>query len=245
METTPSGNSRVTGTDGGPGVAAAPGATAATATDGEAAALPVLGMIAYGRLAAFSRLAQDAAAAPDLHERLALSRFAGAALARLDQVAERVAEIGGDLEPVMRPFAGALVEFDERTEASTWWERLLKGYVGYGVSDDFARVVAGGLDPVTRDVVEEAVSDGGYATWVVDELAAGGVDDVTLAPRLALWGRRLVGEALGAVQRVLVQHPELEPLLELALTGQDPAQRLFSELTAEHTRRMNRLGLAA
>jgi hypothetical protein len=243
METTPSGTSHATGTDTG-SAPAAPAAPAAV-TDGEAAALPVLGMIGYGRLAAFSRLAQDAAAAPDLQERLALSGFAGAALARLDQVAERVAEIGGDLEPVMRPFAGALVEFEERTEASTWWERLLKGYVGYGVSDDFARIVAGGLDPVTRDVVEEAVADRGYATWVVDELAAACADDATLAPRLALWGRRLVGEALGAVQRVLVQHPELLPLLELAQPGQDPAQRLFSALTAEHTRRMDRLGLAA
>jgi hypothetical protein len=215
------------------------------ALSGEAAALPVLGMIAYGRLAAFSRLAQDAAVAPDLHERLALSRFAGAALERLDQVSQRVTEVGAELEPVMRPFAGVLVEFDERTEASTWWERLLKGYVGYGVSDDFARIVAGGLDPVSRDVVEDAVADRGYASWVIDELAAAGAADPTLAPRLALWGRRLVGEALGAVQRVLVQHAELVPLLELALPGPDPAGRMFSELTAEHTRRMDRLGLAA
>jgi hypothetical protein len=212
-------------------------------------ALAVLGMLAYGQLAAFSRLAADGSTAPSLAERLELSRLAGVALSRVEQVSGRVAELGGELEPVMAPFAGVLVEFDERTGCSTWWERLLKGYVGYGVADDFSRIVAQGLDPASRDVVLGALADQGHASLVVDVLAAAGAADPTLAPRLALWGRRLVGEALGVVQRVVAQHQELSSLLEdvavdLPGTG-DPQQRLFALLTAEHTRRMERLGLTA
>ena len=207
----------------------------------------VLGMVAYSELAAFSRLAADAAAAPSLAQRLELSRLAGVALARLDRVGQRARELGGELQPVMEPFAGVLVEFDRRTEPGTWWERLLKAYVGYGVSDDFGRIVAEALDPTTRDLVVDVLSDDGHAQLVVDSLAAAASEDPTLASRLALWGRRLFGESLGVVQRVVAEHPELATLLEEAATALpgsgDAHQRLFAALTADHSRRMERLGL--
>lgn len=209
--------------------------------------LGVLGMLGYSELAAFSRLAADAALAPELAQRLELSRLAGAALRHLDQVGVRVGELGGDLQPVMEPFAGVLVEFDRRTVPGTWWERLLKGYVGYGVSDDFGRIVAHALEPRTRDLVVEALADAGHAKLVIDSLAAAGVADGTLASRLALWGRRLFGEALGVVQGVIAQHPEVACLLDDAVEGMpgsgDAQQRLFAALTADHSRRMERLGL--
>lgn len=204
----------------------------------------VLGMLAYGELAAFSRLAADAAVAPDLGHRIELSRLAGLTLRRLDDVSARVAELGSDLEEVMRPFAGVLVAFDQRTEPSTWWERLLKTYVGYSVADDFSRIVATAVGPRTAALAGEA-AEGPQAPLVVDALAAAAASDAALASRLALWGRRLVGEALGVVQNLLVAHPALRDLLEPAVaagTG-DVQQRLFSVLTAEHSRRMERLGL--
>ncbi|WP_199424631.1 ferritin-like fold-containing protein [Actinotalea solisilvae] len=223
------------------GADAGPAATTEDAPEAPAgSALAVLGMLAYGQLAAFSRLAADAAQAPELAQRLELSRQAGVALQRLERVRARVEELGAELEPVMEPFAGALVEFDERTSPGSWWERLLKGYVGYGVADDFSRIVAARLDPASRDLVVDALTDAGHAELVVDALAGGATQDPTLASRLALWGRRLVGEALGVVQRVLADHPEIRALVEDAPDGQ---QRLFAALTAEHSRRMERLGL--
>lgn len=229
------------------------GATSLSASDthddarGTDAALSVLGMLAYSELAAFSRLAADAALAPTLAQRLELSELARTALDRLDRVRARMVELGGDVETVMGPFAGALVEFDERTVPGTWWERLLKAYVGYGVSDDFCRVLAGPLDPTTRDLVLDVLGDDGHARLVVESLAEAGHADATLASRLALWGRRLVGESLGAVQRVLAQQPVMRDLMVRALGEEGPAgdvqQRLFARLTAEHSRRMERLGL--
>jgi hypothetical protein len=210
-------------------------------------AAAVLGMVAYLELASFSRLAADAGLAPTLRQRLELSDMARRALDRVDRVAARVEELGGQLEPTMGPFAGVLAEFDSRTVPSTWWERLLKGYVGYGVADDFCRILAGSVDASTRALVEEVLDDESHSRFVVEALAEAAQGDPTLASRLALWGRRLVGEALNAAQRVLADHPTMAELLDVALPEHqgDAQQRLFSLLTADHSRRMDRLKLAA
>ncbi|NKX50165.1 hypothetical protein HER39_06195, partial [Arthrobacter deserti] len=68
-----------------------------------------------------------------------------------------------------------------------------------------------------------------------------------LASRLALWGRRLVGEALTQARRVASEHQFLGALLHQA----DPAawkaatEALFAQLTGNHSRRMNALGLTS
>ena len=69
--------------------------------------------------------------------------------------------------------------------------------------------------------------------------------DRTAGGRLALWGRRLVGEALSQAQRVAVERDALSALLvgggvDLAEVG-----RMFARLTDDHTTRMARLGLSA
>jgi hypothetical protein len=223
----------------------------AHATDDDAgdagSALAVLGMLAYGELTAFSRLAADAALAPDLGQRLHLSGLARTALDRLDRVRARITELGGDLESAMAPFGNLLVEFDERTVPGSWWERLLKAYVGYGVSDDFCRFVAEPLDPTTRDLVLDVLGDDGYARLVVDSLAEAGGADATLASRLALWGRRVVGESLGVVQQVLAGNPRMRDLVVQVIGDDVPTgevqQRRFARLTAEHSRRLEGLGL--
>jgi len=228
--------------------AVGPGAAGPAGSDAVGDALAVLGMVAYLELAAFTRLAADAGLAPSLAQRLELSELAGQSLSQLHRVRERIAELGGELEPVMAPHAGLLVEFDTRTVPSTWWERLLKAYVGYGIADDFCRALARTVDERTRQVVEEVLEGEVHTDLVVRSLAQAAQGDPTLASRLALWGRRLVGEALNAVQAVLERQPQMRPLLEAGMVderGADAQQRLFALLTAEHSRRMGRLGLAA
>jgi hypothetical protein len=210
--------------------------------------LAVLGLLANSELIAFTRLAADSATAPTLGDRLELCRIGGVAAGRLSRLADRAGELGAELPDVVAPFVGTYADFDARTPTSSWYERLLKAYVGYGVEDDVARLLAVGLDPQTRAVVLEVLDDDGHAGLVVDRLTTAMRDDPVLASRLALWGRRLVGEALGVVQRVVAEHGELRALLEEALPdagGPGLQQRLFGVLTAEHTRRMDRLGLTA
>jgi len=246
---------------------ARPGVTGATtspvATSAEPDTIELLGLVAQLEDVAFARLAADAAEAPTTEQRLELSRFAAAAVERRERVLARIAELGADPVAALRQFDHVLDDFDARTQPATWWERLLKAYVGYGVADDFCRLAAEGLDPESRRVVLEVLDDASHAELAVAELdAAGGADDV-LSARLALWGRRLVGEALGVVQRLLVQRPGLVRLVsegaatEHSVGGEqnagtdvvtapaNPPTKLFGELTAQHTRRMSRLGLTA
>ena len=67
--------------------------------------------------------------------------------------------------------------------------------------------------------------------------------------RLALWGRRLMGEALSQAQRVAADRDALTALLTGGVDrpGMDLAAigRLFTRLTENHAKRMEALGLAA
>lgn len=242
----------------------APAGPAAAVTDGpdrvrHADTVELLGLVAQLEQVAFARLAADAAVAPSTDQRLQLTRFAAAAVARRDTVLARLTELGADPVAAIGQFDHVLDDFDARTQPSTWWERLLKAYVGYGVADDFCRLAAEGLDEESRRVVLAVLDDAAHAELAVAELDAAGSDDGVLSARLALWGRRLVGEALGVVQRLLVQRPGLVRLVEQREEPVAPAEqqaegrpspanpptKLFGELTAQHTRRMSRLGLTA
>jgi hypothetical protein len=72
-------------------------------------------------------------------------------------------------------------------------------------------------------------------------------DDPRLSSRLALWGRRLVGEALTQAQRVVLERAVLGGLLQDTEQGvyEDEVKTLFASLTRNHSRRMSRLGLTA
>lgn len=224
----------------------------------------LLGLVAHLQHVAFGRLAEDARVAPTTEQQLRLSRLAAAAVDRRDRVLARVAELGGDPARCLGAYARLLEDFDNRTQPSTWWERLLRSYVAEGVSDDFCRIAAAAVDERSRALLLDVLDDAAHAELAVAELETAGAQDEVLVSRLALWGRRLVGEALGVVQQALAGHPALARLVTRqhgAVDGTpgaaaadatgapddaaDAPARLFGELTAEHTRRMSRLGLTA
>lgn len=243
---------------------AVPEALAPAAAD----TVELLGLVAHLQHVAFNRLAEDARVAPSTAQQLDLSRLAAAAVDRRDRVLARVVELGGDPELCLGAYARLLEDFDSRTQPSTWWERLLRSYVADGVSDDFCRIAASAVDDDSRALLLEVLDDAEHANLAVGELEAAGAQDAVLVSRLALWGRRLVGEALGVVQQAMSAHPGLGRLVTRrdaeaaeAVAQAAPADaapvpgaaaddsgapaKLFGELTAEHTRRMSRLGLTA
>ncbi len=212
-------------------------------------AVDLLGLVAHLEHVAFVRLAGDSTMAPDPGQRLALSRFAARAVERRDRVLARIEQLGGDPLVAMSRYETMLDDFDTRTQPSTWWERLLKGYVSFGVSDDFCRLAAAGLDEQSRALVLEVLGDSSHADLAVQALERACTGDDALTARLALWGRRLVGESLGVVGRLLQQRPGLARLAsadDSATTSPaTPPTKVLNELTAEHTRRMSRLHLTA
>jgi hypothetical protein len=212
----------------------------------------LLGVLAYGELTAFMRLAGDAEMSPTQPLKASVASLAVAEFRHYEMLVARLAEMGVDPETAMAPFIAPIDAFHERTRPSTWLEGLVKAYVGDGIATDFYREIAAYVDPSTQDLVHSAMEDVGQAEFVVKVVREAIKDDPKVAGRLALWGRRLVGEALSQAQQVAVERDALASLLVGGVGGSgrpsaDLAElgRMFARLTDEHTRRMGRLGLAA
>jgi tRNA-(MS[2]IO[6]A)-hydroxylase (MiaE)-like len=206
--------------------------------------LDLLGLLAYASLTAFFRLADDASLALVLSDKTALAEMAVAEFGHYQLLRGRIEDSGADPEAAMQPFVAPVDAFHARTAPSDWLEGLVKAYVGDGIAADFYSAVAQVLEPGTRDLVLAVLADTGHAEFVIARVRAAIEADPRVAGRLALWARRLVGEALGQAQRVAA---EREPLARL-LVGGDAAQlgnigRMFARLTDEHAARMAALGL--
>jgi len=89
----------------------------------------------------------------------------------------------------------------------------------------------------------------GQSVFIVDAVRSAIDEDPRVAGRLALWGRRLVGEALSQAQRVAAERDALSSLLVGGVDwpGADLAEigRMLARLTENHSRRMAEMGLAA
>ncbi|MER7704895.1 ferritin-like fold-containing protein [Kitasatospora sp. NPDC058032] len=214
-----------------------------------AAVLDLLGALAYGELSAFERLAEDAKLAPDLADKAALARMASAEFQHYQRLHDRLAEIGADPQEAMRPFVEPLELFHRMTAPSDWLEGLVKAYVGDAIATDFYREVAVRLDDDTRDLVLGVMSDTGHAQFAVDKVRQAIEADPRAGGRLALWGRRLMGEALSQAQRVVAERDALSNLLVggVRVQGFDLVEvgKMFNRITEAHTRRMAALGLAS
>jgi hypothetical protein len=202
-------------------------------------------LLAYASLVAFFRLADDASLAVALADKADLADLAVAQFGHFQKLRERITQLGADPGEAMRPFVEPVDAFHARTAPADWLEGLVKAYVGDGIAVDFYRVIAQLLDEPTRTLVLEALADSGRAEFVIRRVREAIAADPAVAGRLALWARRLVGEALSQALRVAADR---EPLARL-LAGGSPGQlgeigRMFAALTDAHSRRMTALGLA-
>lgn len=209
----------------------------------------LLGLLAYGELTAFGRMAADAELAPSLSTKAELARLATVEFEHFDRICARLRETGADPDAAMAPFEAAYDAFHDRTRPNTWLEGLVKAYVGDGIASDFYREIAVYLDPATQALVNDVLTEEGHAEFAVSVVRAALEERPTEAGRLALWGRRLLGEALTQAQRVAADRDGLASLVVGTpdRPGADLAEivQMLSRLTASHTARMARLGLDA
>lgn len=214
-----------------------------------AALVDLFGVLAYGELSAFERIAADAAMAPTIADEAALAGMATAEFRHFLALRERLVSLGADPEEAMAPFKRPLMEFHAHTAPSDWLEGLVKAYVGDGIATDFYREIGNLLDPQSRELVVSVCDDLGQSAFVVEHVRAGIQADPRVGGRLALWGRRLVGEALSQAQRVAAERDALSTLLVGGVDrpGTDLAEmgRMLARLTDNHSSRMAALGLAA
>lgn len=213
------------------------------------AVIDLLGVLAYGELTAFERIAADASMAPGIDDKIALAGLASAKYGHFVRLGDRLRELGMRVQDAMAPFQRPLDEFHGHTSPSDWLEGLVKAYVGDGIGADFYLEVSTYVDTQTQSLVQSVCGDASSSAFIVETVREAIQADPRCAGRLALWGRRLVGEALSQAQRVAADRDALSTLLVGGVDrpGADLAEigRMLARMTENHTRRMSSLGLAA
>ena len=157
------------------------------------ATVDLIGVLAYGELSAFDRLAEDARIAPTLSGRAALSSMAAAEIGHFKQLEVHLRGLGVAIEDAMAPFVAPLDRYHASTRPRTWLESLVKAYVGDGLAADFYREVAQLVSGSTGELVRDVLADTGHSAFAEREVRAACASNRQVRERFAIWGRRLVG----------------------------------------------------
>ena len=200
-------------------------------------------LLAYGEVAAFYRLTDEARMAPNMSGRINMARMAAVEMGHYELASRTLEARGVDVLPAMTRYAPALENYHRLTMPSTWLEALVKTYVGDALAADLYLAIAGSLPDEVADVVRTVLAETAHSQFVVAEVRAAVTSSGRQRSRLALWSRRLLGEAITQAQFVLADHDELVDLV-LAGGGLGELNDFFDRLQRTHDDRMRRLGLA-
>lgn len=200
-------------------------------------------LLAYGEVAAFYRLTEEARMAPDLRGRINMARMAAAEMAHYELLSATLERRGVDVLPAITRYAPALEQYHRLTTPSTWLEALVKTYVGDAMAADLYLAIAGSLPTEIADVVRSVLAETVHSQFVVAEVVSAVTASGRQRSRLALWSRRLLGEAITQAQYVLADHDELVDLV-LAGGGLGQVSDLFDRVQRTHDERMRQLRLA-
>ena len=142
----------------------------------------------------------------------------------------------------MAPFVAAAGRLPRLHPArTTGWRAWSRPTSGDGLAADFYREIAAFLPEPDREP-----GAGGAARHRARGLrrprGAGGASRPTrrVAGRLALWARRLVGEAISQSQAVIAEHDALAELIIAGTGDLAGVGALIKRLTSAHTERMRR-----
>lgn len=196
----------------------------------------LLGRAAYVQLALFENLGRTVAAAPTTAGKASLAECAELSLGKHRALVDELEKLGDDPAAAMEPYRAGLDEFQRITQGGDWFESVLTCYLTAGFLDDFYARLASGLDEPDASRLTALFTAPSGEEQLAGLLAEAMDDNPRLASRLALWGRRLLGDTMLAAKDSL-QHRR---------AGDDAQiEPVFTELIAAHTRRMDALGLTA
>lgn len=169
---------------------------------------------------------------------------------RVLELEELVVRGGTSLMEVQAEVRDRLDVLVARTEGHGWEEDLMRVHIVFGILEDSLRRVAKGLTPAKRVRVEAMLLDDQLEKFCHDQLAARIAQQSELSGRLAMFGRMVVADALLEVRdsvsfEKLLPEGLPEESTERAREQFKVLEPFTSELIAEHTMRMDRLGLTA
>ena len=200
-------------------------------------ALSYLGQVAYFELAVFESLTRAVSEAPDLASKEDLSLVAGEALDKHHGMVNIIRQMKADAAATMQPFTEDIDRFESLTHGRDWYETLLGVYLTAGFLNEFFLELAGALPKKHRLTVQEILSTDRTGEVLVAAIRGGIEVDPKLASRLAMWGRRLMGDTQLVARGAL----------RLSADGSDESklEPVFTDLIGTHTKRMDALGLTA
>lgn len=198
----------------------------------------LLGQAAYLQLSIFETAAHAVSTAPTPRGKNAMSRVSQVSLAKYDGLVAELTRAGLDPVVTMQRYASDTDAFRHDTAGGDWFESLVTTYVIAGLLDDFFVRLAEGLPDDESARIATLLAPDSASRYIVEELRTAIEQNPRLASRLALWGRRLVGDTL-LIARSALAVPENTAPDEARL------EPVFTEMIAAHTRRMDALGLTA
>jgi hypothetical protein len=196
-----------------------------------------LGQAAYLQLGYVETLSELIALTPELTEKEALSRAAGAALTKHEALVSLIRERGDEPTALMLPFREPLDAFRRATHGVRSQETMLSVHITAGMLDDFYDALASSYGDTGRRVARILQADNDREA-LVGLLGATIASDPEWSSLLALWGRRLVGDTL------LIARAALRPT-SVPLADQKKVEPVFTQLMAAHSKRMEAMGLQA
>lgn len=199
--------------------------------------------IAYLQLLQFQELSALVTDAPALEAKQDLGRIANLTLQRHEAAIETISRDGVDGIARMGRCAAELDEFATRVAGRDWDERMVTCHLAAGILRDFYATVVdllGDAGEPLRPLIDDREVQHELHAIITERLGG----DPHRADRLAMWGRRITGDSLLAVRRAL-GFPDGTPADDVRDGAEEVVESLAAELMAEHSRRMNALGLAA
>ncbi|WAC65506.1 ferritin-like fold-containing protein [Agrococcus sp. SL85] len=210
-------------------------------TDLRPQTLPFVGQALALELELVAQAGRALDAAPDLEARVALAEVVRIHSSRAGELARILERDGSSAAEAVAPFVDAARSLARTSDGADWYEQLLAVHVTSGLLADFFVAASGGLPEEDRDAMLRALR-GESAHQQLVALLRRAIDQTPrLSDRLAVWGRRLVGDAL--LQMYLaVNGPDDSGR---AVPSQPRLEPAFNDIVASHTRRMDELGLTA
>ncbi len=197
-----------------------------------------LGQAAYLQLTIFEDLSSILATAPTVEAKEALSRAAAVSLDRYRALSAELAKTGADPAKVMDRYSAGIDFFQRVTQGADWYESLITSHITAGILDDFFARLAVGMPGALAARVGAIYAAASHEQLLAEQIRIGIEANPRVAARLAMWGRRLVGDT------ILVARSSLAAPVASA-NDEARIEPVFTELIAAHTRRMDALGLTA